>query len=42
VYAHVREKAAELGLDPSNVEVIYHQIVNMCSTAQESTEKSEK
>jgi chorismate mutase len=42
VYAHVREKAAELGLDPSSMEVIYHQIVNMCSIAQESTVKSEK
>ena len=40
VYAHIREKAAELGLDPSHVEAIYRQIVNMCSAVQCS--KSEK
>ena len=42
VYAHIREKAAELGLDPSHVEAIYHQIVNMCSAVQDLNEKSEK
>ena len=40
VYAHIREKAAEFGLDPSYVEAIYRQIVNMCSAVQGS--KSEK
>jgi chorismate mutase len=35
VYAHIREKAAELGLDPSYVESIYRQIVNMCSAVQD-------
>jgi chorismate mutase len=34
VYAHIREKAVELGLDPSHVEAIYRQIVNMCSAVQ--------
>jgi chorismate mutase len=36
VYAHIREKAADLGLDPSHVEAIYRQIVNMCSAVQAS------
>jgi chorismate mutase len=36
VYAHVRVKAVELGLDSSYVEEIYHQIVNMCSAVQTS------
>jgi chorismate mutase len=40
VYAHIREKAAELGLVPSYVEAIYRQIVNMCSVVQDS--KKEK
>jgi chorismate mutase len=40
VYAHIRKKAAELGLDPYHVEAIYRQIVNMCSAVQGS--KSEK
>ncbi len=40
VYAHIREKAAELGLDPYHMEAIYRQIVNMCSAVQGS--KSEK
>jgi chorismate mutase len=39
VYAHIREKAAELGLDPSYVVAIYHQIVNMCSAVQDSKRK---
>ena len=42
VYAHIREKAAELSLDPSHVEAIYRQIVNMCSAVQDLNEKSEK
>jgi chorismate mutase len=40
VYAHIRKKAAELGLDPYHAEAIYRQIVNMCSAVQGS--KSEK
>jgi chorismate mutase len=40
VYAHIREKAAELGLDPSHVEAVYRQIVNMCSAVQDSKRKS--
>ena len=39
VYAHIREKAVELGLDPSHVEAIYRQIVNMCSAVQDLKEK---
>jgi chorismate mutase len=42
VYERMRERAAELGLDPSYVEAIYRQIVNMCSAVQELKEKSEK
>jgi chorismate mutase len=42
VYAHIRERAAELGLDPSHVEAIYREIVNMCSAVQDSKGKSEK
>jgi chorismate mutase len=41
VYAHIREIAADLGLDPAHVEAIYRQIVNMCSAVQELEEKSE-
>jgi chorismate mutase len=40
VYAHIRERAVELGLNPSHVEAIYRQIVNMCSAVQDL--KSEK
>jgi chorismate mutase len=36
VYAHIRERAAELGLDPAYVEAIYRQIVSMCSAVQNS------
>ena len=36
VYTHIREKAAELSLDPSHVEAIYRQIVNMCSAVQDA------
>ncbi len=36
VYAHIRERAADLGLDPSHVEAIYRQIVSMCSAVQNS------
>jgi chorismate mutase len=36
VYAHIREKAADLGLGSSYVEAIYRQIVSMCSAVQDS------
>jgi chorismate mutase len=36
VYARMRERAAELGLNPSHVEAIYRQIVSMCSAVQDS------
>jgi chorismate mutase len=42
VYAHMRKKAAELGLNPAHVEAVYRQIVNMCSAVQDLNEKSEK
>jgi len=42
VYAHIRERAVELGLEPSHVEAIYRQIVDMCSAVQNSNEESEK
>ena len=39
VYAHIRERAAELALNPSHVEAIYRQIVNMCIAVQDSKKK---
>ena len=42
VYTHIREKAAELSLDPSHVEAIYRQIVNMCSAIQDSKKSRKK
>jgi chorismate mutase len=42
VYAYVKEKAADLGLDPAQVESIYRQIVNMCSAVQELKENYKK
>lgn len=41
VYTHVKEKAADLGLDPVQVEAVYRQIVNMCIAVQELEEKCE-
>lgn len=41
VYAKVKEKASDFGLDSVQVEAIYRQIVNMCSSLQESKETSE-
>ena len=35
VYAKVRQQASKLGLNPDEVEAIYRQIVNMCSSVQE-------
>ena len=40
VYAHIREKASELGLVSSHVEAIYRQIVCMCSAVQIEKRKS--
>ena len=42
VYAHIKKRASELGLDPSHVEAIYSEIVNMCSVVQGLKEKNEK
>lgn len=39
VYAHIRKRAADLGLDPVQVEAVYRQIVNMCMAVQELEEK---
>jgi chorismate mutase len=41
VYAHIRKKAAGLGLDSVQVEAVYRQIVNMCMAVQELEEKGE-
>jgi chorismate mutase len=41
VYANIRSKASDFGLDADQVEAIYRQIVNMCSSVQELKEKSE-
>jgi len=41
VYKNARHKAAKLSLDPAQVEAVYHEIVNMCSSVQEAKEKSE-
>jgi chorismate mutase len=41
VYRNIREKASDFGLDANQLEAIYRQIVNMCSSVQESKEKSE-
>jgi chorismate mutase len=35
VYRRVSERAAEFGLDSHQVEAVYHEIVNMCSSVQE-------
>ena len=41
VYAKVRVKATDFSLDSNEAEAVYRQIVNMCSSVQESKEKSE-
>ena len=41
VYSNIRNKASDFGLDGDQVEGIYCQIVNMCSSVQELKEKSE-
>ena len=35
IFKRIREKAAKLGLDPVQVEAVYREIVNMCSSVQE-------
>ena len=35
VYKRIREKGAQLGLNSSQVEAVYREIVNMCSAVQE-------
>lgn len=35
VYQRVREQAANLGLNPAEVEAVYREIVNMCCSVQE-------
>ena len=42
VYVRIRKRASELGLDPSHIEAIYSEIVNMCSIVQGLKEKNEK
>ncbi len=34
VYQHIKAKAARLGLDSMQVETVYREIVNMCSSVQ--------
>ena len=41
VYSNIKGKAPDFGLDADQVEAIYRQIVNMCSSVQELKEKSE-
>jgi len=41
VYKRTRVKAADLALDPQQVEAVYREIVNMCSSVQETKEKCE-
>jgi chorismate mutase / prephenate dehydratase len=35
VYNRIKEKAAKIGLNTSQVEAVYREIVNMCSAVQE-------
>ncbi|HEX9261538.1 MAG TPA: chorismate mutase [Candidatus Bathyarchaeia archaeon] len=41
IYSNIRGKAPDFALEPDQVEAIYRQIVNMCSSVQELKEKSE-
>ena len=41
VYQHIKAKAARLSLDSMQVEAVYREIVNMCSSVQDLKEKSE-
>ncbi|HLN89235.1 MAG TPA: chorismate mutase [Candidatus Binatia bacterium] len=35
LYRRIKQKGAQLGLDSSQVEAVYREIVNMCSAVQE-------
>jgi chorismate mutase-like protein len=35
IFKRVREKAAKLAVSPAQVEAVYREIVNMCSSVQE-------
>jgi chorismate mutase len=35
VYRRIREEASKLGLNPVQIEAVYREIVNMCSSVQE-------
>jgi chorismate mutase len=35
IYKRLKEKSAQFGLDSTQVEAVYRQIVNMCSAVQE-------
>jgi len=41
VYTKIKGKAPDFGLDVDQIEAIYRQIVNMCSSVQDLKEKSE-
>jgi chorismate mutase len=41
VFTNIRGKAPDFSLDADQVEAVYRQIVNMCSSVQELKEKSE-
>ena len=41
VFNNIKGKAPDFGLDADQVEAIFRQIVNMCSSIQELKEKSE-
>ncbi len=41
IYTNIRDKAPDFALDADQVEAVYRQIVNMCSSIQELKEKSE-
>jgi chorismate mutase len=42
VYTHIKKTAVAMGLNPSHVEAIYSQIVNMCAIAQQAKERNSK
>ena len=35
VYKRIKEKSAQCQLDPTQIELVYREIVNMCSAVQE-------
>jgi chorismate mutase len=41
VFSNIRAKASDFSLDADQVEAIFRQIVNMCSSVQELKEKTE-